>query len=190
MAETRDTDYVFMRFVMDYLPKGIVGLLFAVIFSAAMSSTASELNSLGTTTTIDIYKRSISKHSSQYHYMLSSKWFTAIWGIFAIVFATYATLFENLIQAVNLLGSLFYGTILGIFFVAFYMKWIKGNAVFISALMTQAIILLIHWRNGDSLFGIPINIGFLWYNVIGCLLVMLFSAIIQLGGVKGEKVEG
>ncbi|WP_194973225.1 sodium:solute symporter [Aquiflexum lacus] len=190
MAETRDTDYVFMRFVMDYLPKGIVGLLFAVIFSAAMSSTASELNSLGTTTTIDIYKRSISKHSSQYHYMLSSKWFTAIWGIFAIVFATYATLFENLIQAVNLLGSLFYGTILGIFFVAFYMKWIRGNAVFISALITQAIILLIHWKNGDSLLGIPINIGFLWYNVIGCLLVMLFSAIIQLGGVKGEKVEG
>jgi solute:Na+ symporter, SSS family len=189
MAETRDTDYVFMRFVMDYLPKGIVGLLFAVIFSAAMSSTASELNSLGTTTTIDIYKRSISKHSSQYHYMLSSKWFTAIWGIFAILFATYATLFENLIQAVNLLGSLFYGTILGIFFVAFYMKWIRGNAVFISALITQAIILLIHWKNGDSLLGIPINIGFLWYNVIGCLLVMLFSAIIQLGGVRGEKVE-
>jgi len=188
-AETRDTDYIFMRFVMDYLPKGIVGLLFAVIFSAAMSSTASELNSLGTTTTIDIYKRSIAKKGSQYHYMLSSKWFTAIWGIFAILFATYATLFENLIQAVNLLGSLFYGTILGIFFVAFYMKWIKGNAVFISALMTQVIILLIHWKNGDSLLGIPINIGFLWYNVIGCLLVMLFSAIIQLGGFGGEKQE-
>ena len=188
-AETRDTDYIFMRFVMDYLPKGIVGLLFAVIFSAAMSSTASELNSLGTTTTIDIYKRSIVKKSTQYHYMLSSKWFTAIWGIFAILFATYATLFENLIQAVNLLGSLFYGTILGIFFVAFYMKWIKGNAVFIAALMTQAIILLVHWKNGDSLVGIPINIGFLWYNVIGCLLVMILAAIIQLGG-KGEKREG
>lgn len=179
-AETRDTDYIFMRFVMDYLPQGIIGLLFAVIFSAAMSSTASELNSLGTTTTIDMYKRSIVKNASQYHYLLSSKWFTAIWGGFAILFATYASLFENLIQAVNLLGSLFYGTILGIFLVGFYMKWVKGHAVFLAAFITEAIILLIHWKNGDSLLGISINIGFLWYNVIGCLLVMGFAALLQV----------
>jgi len=179
-AETRDTDYIFMRFVMDYLPKGIIGLLFAVIFSAAMSSTASELNALGSTSTIDIYKRSLNKKGSDRHYMLSSKWLTAFWGIFAILFATYATLFENLIQAVNLLGSLFYGTILGIFLVGFYMKWIKGHAVFIAALMAEVVILLIHWHNGESLFGVNIDIGYLWYNAIGCLLVMLFSALIQL----------
>ncbi|MCH7408359.1 sodium:solute symporter [Belliella sp. DSM 111904] len=179
-AETKDTDYVFMRFVMDYLPMGIVGLLFAVIFSAAMSSTASELNSLGTTSTIDIYKRSLRKNESDKHYMLSSKWLTALWGVFAILFATYASLFENLIQAVNLLGSLFYGTILGIFLVGFYMKWIKGHAVFIAALIAEAIILMLHWFNGESILGIDINIGFLWYNAIGCILVMVLAALIQL----------
>ncbi|MBT0810266.1 sodium:solute symporter [Litoribacter ruber] len=178
-AETRDTDYVFMRFVMDYLPTGVIGLLFAVIFSAAMSSTASELNALGSTTTVDVYKRSIKQEESSVHYMLSSKWFTAIWGVFAIIFATYASLFENLIQAVNLLGSLFYGTILGIFLVGFYMKWVKGNAVFIAALLSEACILIIHWHNGEELFGVAIDIGFLWYNAIGCLLVMGLSALLQ-----------
>ena len=180
LAETRDTDYVFMRFVMDYLPQGIVGLLFAVIFSAAMSSTASELNALASTTTVDLYKRSVRQNQSSVHYMRSSKLFTALWGIFAILFATYVSLFENLIQAVNLLGSLFYGTILGIFLVGFYMKWVRGNAVFIAALITEAVILIIHWHNGGELFGITIKIGFLWYNAIGCLLVMLLAAIINI----------
>lgn len=179
-AVTRDTDYVFMRFVMDFLPQGVIGLLFATIFCAAMSSTSSELNALGSTTTVDMYKRSIRKGESSGHYLLSSKWFTALWGVFAIVFATYASLFENLIQAVNLLGSLFYGTILGIFLVGFYMKWVKGNAVFMAALVAEALILLIHWKNGDELFGISIDIGYLWYNAIGCLAVMLLSAIFQL----------
>ncbi len=179
LAETRDTDYVFMRFVMDYLPKGLVGLLFAVIFSAAMSSTASELNALGSTTTMDIYKRSLSKGRSPNHYLISSKLFTALWGCFAILFATYATLFENLIQAVNLLGSLFYGTILGIFLVGFYLKKVKGNAVFIAALITEVIVLAIHWKNGNDLWGFQIDIGYLWYNVIGCLLVMILSLMIQ-----------
>jgi solute:Na+ symporter, SSS family len=179
-AETRDTDYVFMRFVMDYLPTGVVGLLFAVIFSAAMSSTASELNALGATSTMDIYKRSIVKKGNQYHYLVSSKVFTAIWGVFAILFATYATLFENLIQAVNLLGSLFYGTILGIFVVGFYMKWIRGNAVFIAAFIAEAIVLLIHYNNESTFLGFDISIGFLWYNVIGCIAVMLFASLLQL----------
>ncbi|MDN3203600.1 sodium:solute symporter [Algoriphagus sediminis] len=179
VAETRDTDYVFMRFVMDNLPTGIIGLLFAVIFSAAMSSTASELNALGSTTTVDLYKRSIKKESSDRHYLLSSKAFTAFWGLGAILFATYASLFENLIQAVNLLGSLFYGTILGIFLVGFFMKWVKGRAVFISAVLSEALILLIHFRNGEGLFGFHWNIGYLWYNAIGCLSVMLFALIIQ-----------
>jgi Na+/proline symporter len=179
LAETNDTDYVFMRFVMDYLPKGIIGLLFAVIFSAAMSSTASELNALASTSTVDIYKRSIKKEESSRHYMYSSKWFTALWGIFAVLFATYASLFENLIQAVNLLGSLFYGTILGIFLVGFFMKWVGGHAVFLSALLAEAFILLLHYFNGGEFLGVPIRVGFLWYNAIGCLLVMLLAAIMQ-----------
>lgn len=180
VAETRDTDYVFMRFVMDYLPKGIVGLLFAVIFSAAMSSSSSELNALGSTTTIDLYKRSLRKTESDRHYLNSSKAFTAFWGFGAILFAIYASLFENLIQAVNLLGSLFYGSILGIFMVGFFMKWVKGQAVFIGALLSQALILIIHFKNGVGLFGFHWDIGFLWYNAIGCISVMLFSGIIQL----------
>jgi len=179
VAETRDTDYVFMRFVMDHLPVGIIGLLFAVIFSAAMSSSASELNSLGSTTTIDLYKRSIKKEASDGHYVISSKLFTALWGALAILFAIYASLFENLIQAVNLLGSLFYGTILGIFLVGFFMKWVKGFAVFMAALLSQALILVIHFQNGEGLFGMVWDIGFLWYNAIGCLSVMLFGMLLQ-----------
>ncbi|MHA7128499.1 sodium:solute symporter family protein [Algoriphagus namhaensis] len=179
-AETRDTDYVFMRFVMDHLPEGIIGLLFAVIFSAAMSSTASELNALGSTTTVDLYKRSIKQKATDKHYLLTSKAFTAFWGLGAILFATYASLFENLIQAVNLLGSLFYGTILGIFLVGFFMKWVKGKAVFIAALLSEGLILLIHFRNGEGLLGFQWDIGFLWYNAVGCLSVMLLAALIQL----------
>lgn len=179
-AETRDTDYVFMRFVMDYLPAGVIGLLFAVIFAAAMSSSSSELNALGTTTTIDLYKRSIKKEASDAHYVGSSKVFTAFWGLGAILFATYASLFENLIQAVNLLGSLFYGTILGIFIVGFFMKWIKGQAVFIAALLSQALILLVHFFNGIGVWGFYWDIGFLWYNAIGCLAVVTFSSVLQV----------
>jgi len=179
-AETRDTDYVFMRFVMDYLPPGVVGLLFAVIFTAAMSSSSSELNALGSTTTVDLYKRSIRKEESDSHYVRSSKLFTAFWGFGAILFATYASLFENLIQAVNLLGSLFYGTILGIFIVGFFVKWIKGKAVFSAAIGSQVLILVVHFFNGKGLMGLEWNIGFLWYNAIGCLAVVLFGLILQL----------
>lgn len=185
-AETRDTDYIFMRFVMDYLPKGVVGLLFAVIFCAAMSSSSSELNALGSTSTIDLYKRSIKKEASDQHYVRSSKFFTAFWGLGAILFATYASLFENLIQAVNLLGSLFYGTILGIFIVGFFMKFIKGKAVFIAALLSEALILLIHFRNGTGILGFHWDIGFLWYNAVGCIAVMLFGAILQ--PIVGKKI--
>jgi SSS family solute:Na+ symporter len=188
-AETRDTDYVFMRFVMDYLPTGIIGLLFAVIFTAAMSSSSSELNALGSTTTIDLYKRSIRKEAPDRHYVLSSKAFTAFWGLGAILFATYASLFENLIQAVNLLGSLFYGSILGIFCVAFFLKWIKGNAVFMAAILSQGLILFIHFFNGKGVMGFAWDIGFLWYNAIGCLSVMAFAIICQaLLKITGSKV--
>jgi Na+/proline symporter len=179
-TETRDTDYVFMRFVMDYLPTGVVGLLFAAIFAAAMSSSSSELNALGSTTTVDLYKRSIRKEGSDSHYVMSSKLFTAFWGFGAILFATYASLFENLIQAVNLLGSLFYGTILGIFVVGFFIKWIKGKAVFVAAILSQALILVVHFFNGKGLLGMEWNIGFLWYNAIGCLAVVFFGLVLQL----------
>lgn len=177
-AETNDKDYIFMTFVMDNLPIGMIGLLFAVMFSAAMSSTASELNALASTTTIDLYKRSINLNNTENHYLKSSRWFTLAWGVLAITFATYASLFENLIQAVNLLGSLFYGTILGIFIVAFYFKYVKGNAVFIAALLAESIVIYIHYLNANGKAGI-LEMGYLWYNVVGCLLVVIFGFILQ-----------
>ena len=178
-AETNDKDYIFMNYVIDYLPHGVIGLLFAVMFSAAMSSTASELNALASTTTIDIYKRSIKKSENDQHYLLSSKFFTLLWGIIAIIFATTASLFENLIQAVNLLGSLFYGTILGIFVVAFYFKDIKSNAVFYSAIMAEILVISIHYANHMEIAPNWLKMGYLWYNVVGCLLVIFFGKFIQ-----------
>lgn len=178
-AETNDKDYIFMTYVMDYLPVGMIGLLFAVMFSAAMSSTASELNALSSTTTVDIYKRSIKKNGSDLEYLKSSRWFTFMWGALAILFATYASLFENLIQAVNLLGSIFYGTILGIFLVAFYFKRIQGNAVFIAAILAEIVVILIHYLNANEIAPSFLTMGYLWYNVVGCVLVILFGFIIQ-----------
>jgi solute:Na+ symporter, SSS family len=177
-AETNDKDYIFMNFVTNNLPVGIIGLLFAVIFSAAMSSTSSELNALGSTTTIDFYKRKIRKVASDKHYLHSSKLFTLLWGVIAILFASYLSLFENLIQAVNLIGSLFYPIVLGIFIVAFFFKSIKSNAVFISALISQALIILTHYMNLEGTAGI-FTMGFLWYNAFGCILVVVISFIIQ-----------
>ena len=129
--ETEDSDYVFITFVTTHLPIGLIGLLLAVIFSAAMSSTASELNALATTSVIDIYKRSYVKDASDAHYLKMSKWFTFGWGIMALIFATFASLFDNLIEAVNIVGSLFYGTILGVFAIAFFFKKLRGNANFL-----------------------------------------------------------
>ncbi|OKL39816.1 sodium:solute symporter [Pontibacter flavimaris] len=175
-AETRDTDYVFISFVMKYLPAGLVGLLLAVIFSAAMSSTASELNALASTTVVDIYKRSLKQDGDPTHYLNASRLFTLAWGLIAIVFATYASLLDNLIQAVNIIGSIFYGTILGIFLVAFYFKRIQGNAVFFAALLAEAVVLYCHYFT---------DIAFLWFNVIGCVAVILFGFILQ--GLIGKR---
>lgn len=180
-AETNDKDYIFMTYVMDFLPKGMVGLLFAVMFSAAMSSTSSELNALASTTTIDLYQRSINKNATDTHYLKSSKWFTLVWGVLAIVFATYASLFENLIQAVNLLGSLFYGTILGIFIVAFYVKFIKGNAVFYGAILAELCVVYIHYLNEKAIAPSFLTMGYLWYNMVGCGLVVLFGLVLEFG---------
>lgn len=169
-TEIKDTDYVFITFVMNYLPHGIIGLLLAVIFSAAMSSTSSELNALASTSTIDLYKRSIVKNQDDKHYLKASKLSTILWGGVAILFATTASLFENLIEAVNILGSIFYGTILGIFLVAFYFKHIQSNAVFIAALIAEAAVIICYLLS---------SIGFLWFNVIGCILVLIIGDFLQ-----------
>lgn len=171
LAEPKDTDYVFITFVMNYLPHGLIGLLLAVIFSAAMSSTAGELNALASTSTVDIFKRSVSKGKGETYYLRSSKLLTVFWGVLAIAFATYATLLDNLIEAVNILGSLFYGTILGIFLVAFYLKRIKGNAVFYAALFAETIIIIIYFTS---------KLAFLWLNPIGCALVIGLAYVFQL----------
>jgi len=175
-AKIKDTDYVFITFVTEYLPIGLVGLLLAVIFSAAMSSTSSELNALATTTVVDLYRRSLTKDRSDRHYLNASKAFTAIWGGVALVFAATANLFENLIQAVNIVGSLFYGAILGIFLVAFFLKKIGGWAVFYGALIAEAIVLLIFTLNTQEV----INIAYLWLNLIGCSLVMIIAWLLQM----------
>lgn len=170
IAETKDTDYVFITFIMTYLPKGVVGLLLAVIFSAAMSSTSSELNALSSTTTIDLYRRSIKKNGDDKHYLNASKLFTVAWGMMAILFATLASLVDNLIEAVNILGSVFYGTILGIFLVAFYFKFIHSKAVFIAAVIAELIVIFCYFYT---------DIGYLWFNVIGCFLVISLGYLFQ-----------
>lgn len=177
-----DLDYAFINFVLDYLPVGLIGLLVSVMLSAAMSSASSELNALGSTTVIDIYKRSIVKDKEEEHYVKASKGFTLFWGLYAIFFAMLATQLDNLIQAVNILGSLFYGTILGIFLVAFYIKKVKSNAVFWAAVVSESLI-LIHY----IFFRESFEIGFLWYNLIGCVMVIVLGLLFQLFWKKEEN---
>lgn len=169
-AKTQDRDYIFLNFVLTYLPHGIIGLLLAVMFSAAMSSMASELNALASTTTVDIYKRSFNAGATDKHYVKASRSFTLMWALLAMVFAMLAGFAENLIQFVNIVGSLFYGTILGIFLCAFYVKRVHGTAVFWAALLAEAVVLYCY------LFT---DLAFLLYNIIGCMLVVVVSLIIQ-----------
>ncbi|MBL3658378.1 sodium:solute symporter [Fulvivirga sediminis] len=168
--ETKDSDYVFLTFITNYLPEGVVGLLLAVIFSAAMSSSSGELNALGSTASVDFYKRVIKKEASDKHYLIASKLLTAFWGILAVCFALFASLVENLIEAVNILGSIFYGVILGMFLIAFFIKYIKGNAVFYAAIISQIVVIIC--------FNV-LSISYLWYNVIGCALVVVLSHLIH-----------
>jgi Na+/proline symporter len=168
--EENDKDYVFLHFILNYLPRGLIGLLIAVIICAAMSSTASELNALAATTTIDLYKRNHVNKKSDKHYLNATKLFTVIWGIIAIIFASFGTLFENLIQLVNIIGSIFYGTILGIFLVAFFFKKIKSNSVFYSACISQAVIFTIFFTT---------DISYLWLNFIGASLTVLLSNLLK-----------
>ena len=167
--ESNDKDFVFISFILTNLPSGLIGLIIAVIFSAAMSSTASELNSLAATSTIDLYKRNIS-YKSETHYVNVSKFFTLFWGLIAILFASFGNLFENLIQLVNIIGSIFYGTILGIFLIAIFIKKIKAKAVFWSSIASEAIIIL---------FFIKDVVSFLWLNLIGTLLTIIIGIVLQ-----------
>jgi len=169
-TETNDKDYVFLYFILNFLPKGLIGLLLAVIFSAAMSSSASGLTALASTTTIDIYKRNLKADKSEKHFVTSTKLFTLMWGIIAILFACVGTLFENLIQLVNIVGSIFYGTVLGIFLVAFYVKFVKARAVFWSAVVTQLTIFYIFYLD---------IVSFLWLNFIGAMLTIILGVLLQ-----------
>lgn len=176
-SETNDKDYVFISYILGYLPKGLIGLLIAVIFCAAMSSTASEINALSATATVDLYRRNV-PNKSQRHYLGASKWFTLLWGLVAIGFASIGNLFENLIQLVNIIGSLFYGTILGIFLIAFFIKRIGAKSVFMAAILSEIVVLIIYYMD---------VISYLWLNVIGSLLCIMLSYAIQLLIVKSHR---
>ncbi|WP_317134298.1 sodium:solute symporter family transporter [Flavobacterium agricola] len=168
---TNDKDYVFLNFVLNYLPKGLIGLILAVIISAAMASAASALLALGTTTTFDIYLKNTIKQYSEKQTLLINRIFVLLWGAIAIGFACISSMFENLIQLVNIIGSIFYGTILGIFLVAIVLKKVQSNAIFYGAIFSQLIILYIYYIN---------VVGFLWLNFIGALLTISISSFLQL----------
>ncbi len=170
--DTNDNNYIFLRFVMDYLPQGLIGLIIAIIFLASWGSIAAALNSLAACSVIDFHKKFFVKKETELKDYKTSQWYTLGWGIFCIIIAMFAQNIGNsLIEAVNILGSLFYGVILGIFLVAFWMKFIKGNAVFIAALISEALVITIYNFN---------IVSFLWLNVIGALLVILFGFVFHL----------
>ncbi|WP_158796618.1 sodium:solute symporter [Pedobacter sp. L105] len=169
-ADINDNNYIFLSFVTRYLPKGLIGLLVAIIFLASMGSTASALNSLASTSVIDIYKRLINKEASDEKYLKASRWSTVIWGTVCIVMALYASKIGNLLEAVNILGSYIYGTILGVFLVAFYIKQIEGKAVFYAALLTEIIVCICGYQK---------VVAYLWLNLIGCVLVVGIALLLQ-----------
>ena len=176
--ETNDKDYVFIHFILNNLPKGLIGLLLAVILSAAMSSTAGELNALASTTAMDLYKRNRPEVSDE-KMVTVSKWFTFAWGVLAILIACVAHLADNLIQLVNIIGSIFYGNVLGIFLLAFFFKFVRANAVFIAAIITQIIVLIGWWFDW---------MPFLWLNFFGCVVVISIAMLIQsMNGMSSSK---
>jgi Na+/proline symporter len=170
VVETNDKDYVFIHFILNFLPRGLIGLLLAVILSAAMSSTASELNALGTITALDLYKRNKKEDREPKYYVKVSRLFTLMWGVIAILVACVASLFDNLIQLVNIIGSIFYGNVLGIFLLAFFFRYIRGNSVFVAAVITQ-ILVIIAWSQDWMTY--------LWLNAFGCALVMLLAFLLE-----------
>jgi Na+/proline symporter len=171
---TNDADYVFITFILDYLPHGVIGLLVAAFFAATFSSKAAELNALGSSTTIDFY-RLWKPAATDAQCLRASRWFTALWGLLAIAFALYARLSENLIQAVNILGSIFYGVMLGLFVIAFFLRRVGGTAVFWSAIAAQSLVFVLFKY---------LTISYLWFPLIGCAACVVFSLALQavLGG--------
>ena len=165
-----DADYVFITFILQQLPHGVIGLLVAAFFAAALSSKAAELNALGSTTTVDFYRQLLKRDATDAHCVAVSKWFTAFWGLVAIAFALYAHLVENLIQAVNILGSIFYGVMLGLFVVAFFVRHVGGTAVFWSALVSQTLVFVLYFT---------LTISYLWYPLIGCAACVILSIVLQ-----------
>jgi Na+/proline symporter len=177
LAETNDTNYIFLTFVTHFLPAGLVGLIMAAILSASMSSSSAELNALASVTVIDIYKRLCKRNASDRHYLLVSKLATVFWGLYAISFAQFANHLGSLIEAVNIMGSLFYGTILGIFLIAFYFKNIRGHATFISAIITELTVLACYFFT---------EIPYLWFTIIGCVILISLANILN-PLLKGKK---
>jgi solute:Na+ symporter, SSS family len=169
-TKANDADYVFISFILSHLPHGLIGLLVAAFFAATFSSKAAELNALGSTTTIDVYRHLIRRDSADAHYVRASKCFTMLWGLAAIAFALFANLVENLIQAVNIVGSIFYGVVLAMFLVAFFLNWVGGTAIFWAAIAAQLLIFLLYAR---------LEISYLWYNVIGCVACVVLSIMLQ-----------
>jgi SSS family solute:Na+ symporter len=165
-----DTDYVFITFILRHLPHGLIGLLIAAFFGATLSSKAAELNALATTTTVDFYRFLATRHADDAHYVSASRWFTVMWGVVAVGFALFASLAENLIQAVNIVASIFYGVVLGLVLVAFFLRWVQGTAVFWAAIAAQLLVF--------ALFA-SLHISYLWYNLIGCAACMGFSLALQ-----------
>jgi len=182
-SEAKDSDYVFITFIINHLPIGLVGLLLAVIFSAAMSTTASELNALATTTSVDLYRRSIHADGDDAHYLKASKLFTVMWGVIALLFATFASYFDNLIEAVNIVGSLFYGAILGVFVVAFYFKSIGARAVFMAAILAEVLVIAVFVLDKVGV----VSVAYLWLNLIGCILVVVLAGLFEMGGFKDDE---
>jgi hypothetical protein len=179
-AKASDSDYVFITFILSNLPHGLIGLLVAVFFAATLSSKAGELNALGSTTTVDLYRHIVKRDASDTHYVAASKAFTIFWGLVAIGFALFANMVENLIEAVNILGSIFYGVVLGMFLVAFFVKKIGGTAIFWAAIIAQLMVF--------GLYAV-LSISYLWFNIIGCAACVLLALLFQpIFGHKSKEI--
>jgi uncharacterized sodium:solute symporter family permease YidK len=176
--KSKESDYVFITFILQQMPHGIVGLLIAVILCATMSATAATLNALGSTTAIDFYRPLIRPNASDHHYVVAAKALTAAWGFIAIGVASFASLVENLIEAGNILGSIFYGSILGLFLAAFFIRGVTGSAVFFAALLAQTLVFVLFATT---------NIGYLWYNFIGCAAVLILALVLQQTIFRGTQ---
>jgi Na+/proline symporter len=173
-GKRNDTDYIFVTFILNYFPHGVVGLLVASFFAAALSAKAAELNALGSATTVDVYRHVVRREATDAHYLKASRWFTAFWGTMSILFAFCLTLAENLVQAVNIVGAVFYPVMLGLFITGFFFRRIGGTAVFCGALAAQALVVLLFFTVPDT------RLSYLWYNPIGCATCLLVSGAIQL----------